>query len=169
MKIRYAAIVFFVAFILQGTLLHLISVSGITPNLVLCLTAAFTLVYGEYKIATIGMICGILLDINTDIYVGVSGFSFFAVALMIIFLRESINKENPLSAVIIGIGSTLASGGIEYFINRCFGLNQSFLYWLQLQPFYALYNCIIIFILYLILIKKVTKHRNDRYLVWKNF
>lgn len=169
MKIRYAAIVFFVAFIFQGTFLNLISIWGISPNLILCLIAALSFIYGEYKVAILGIIFGLLLDINTGIYVGVSAFAFLTVALMIIFLRESINKDNPVSAIIIGIGASLVSNGIHYSVNRCFGVNQSFFYWLQLQPFYIIYNCVIIFILYLILIKKVTKHRSDRYLAWKDF
>lgn len=169
MKIRYAAIMFFLALILQGTFLNLISIFGITPNLILCLIAAFSFIYGEYKIAIIGIAFGLLLDVNTGIYLGVSSFSFFTVSFMIILLRESINRDNPASAIIIGIVATTVSNGIHYFVNRCFGVSQSFFYWAQLQPFYIVYNCIVIFILYLILIKKVTKHRNDRYLAWKDF
>ena len=60
MKIRIAALLFMGAFLIQGSLLNLISVMGFTPNLLLCLVITLTLLYESEHAIYLGAAFGIL-------------------------------------------------------------------------------------------------------------
>ena len=165
MKIRYAAIMFLVAFLLQTSILNFISIFGITPNLILCLVAIITFLYVDSKAYAFGIVFGLLWDMCNGPFLGVSALAYLMVSLAVLVLRETINKENKISAIIVSIVATLVYN-LTYFV-LCAGLGSeySILYWLKLQPGYIIYNTIVIFIMYSILIKKVVRFRNDRFLV----
>lgn len=169
MKMRFAVIIFLVAFILQGTVLNLFSIYGATPNLILCLVAVFSFLYEDNNGLTLGVVFGLLIDSCMGQYVGVSALSYLIVSLIVINLRETINKENLASVIIVSVGATLIFNFIYFIIYACLGSTYTLLYWLKLQPIYIIYNSAVVFILYLIFIKKVVKYRNDRYLIWKKY
>ncbi|QHI73323.1 rod shape-determining protein MreD [Aminipila terrae] len=169
MKMRFAVIIFFVAFLLQGTVLNLFAINGATPNLILCLVVVFSFLYEDFNGLILGVVFGLLTDSCMAQYVGVAAFSYLIVCLIVINMRETINKENIASIIIVSVGSTLIYNFIYYLINAGFGSIYSLTYWLKLQPIYILYNSAIVFLLYLIFIKKVIKYRNDRYLIWKKY
>lgn len=167
MKIRYAAILFLVAFILQTSILNIFTIWGITPNLILCLVAILSFLYVDSWAFAFGIVFGLMWDMCNSQFIGVSAFAYLMVSLVVAALRESINKEHRVSALIVSVVATLIYNGVYYIISTGFGSNYSFLYWLKLQPGYILYNSVIIFILYMIFIKKVVRFRNDRYLISK--
>ncbi|QAT43059.1 rod shape-determining protein MreD [Aminipila luticellarii] len=167
MKMRFAAIIFFIAFLLQGTVLNLFSIHGATPNLILCLVVIFSFLYEDFNGLILGVVFGLLMDLCMAQYVGVAAFSYLIVSLIAINMRENINKENIASIIIVSVGSTLIYNFLYFIISAGFGSIYSLTYWLKLQPIYILYNSAIVFILYLIFIKRVVKYRNDRYLIWK--
>ncbi len=170
MKLRIMLIAYFIAFLSQSALINLVRLWGFTPNLILCLTLAFTLLYDEeYRAIGCGVVFGVLQDVVTMQFAGPGGMAVLAAGLTAVFLRESLNKENILSAIILSAAGTFACNLTLFLLHICFGSEYKFLYWLGLQPFYMLYNCLVILIIYHVLIKKVVKHRNDRGLVWKNF
>ena len=53
----------FVAFILQSTLLQVISIASIAPNLLIVLTVSFALMRGKREGMFVGFLCGLLTDI----------------------------------------------------------------------------------------------------------
>lgn len=169
MKVRYAIIIFLVAFFMQGTILNLFSVYGTTPNLILCLVVIFSFLYEDNNGLILGVVFGLLTDLCMTHYMGATAFCLLVVSLLVSLLRENINKENIISIIIVSIGSTVIFNLIYFVINMCFGSIYSITYWLKLQPLYIIYNSAIVLILYLIFIKRVVKYRNDRYLVWKKF
>jgi rod shape-determining protein MreD len=149
--------------------LNLFSIYGATPNLILCLVVIYSFLYEDFNGLILGVVFGLLSDSCMAQYVGVAAFSYLIVSLLVINLRETINKENIASIIIVSVGSTLVFNFIYFIINACFGSVYSLTYWLKLQPIYIIYNTAIVFILYLIFIKKVVKYRNDRYLIWKKY
>ncbi len=169
MKMRFAIIIFLVALFIQGTLLNLFSLYGATPNLLLCLVIIFSFLYEDYNGLILGVVFGLLADLCMAQYMGVSAFAYLVVGLIIMILRETINKENIISIIIVSIGSTFLFNLIYFIINACFGSVYSIVYWIKVQPMYIIYNSAVILILYLIFIKKVVKYRNDRYLIWKKY
>lgn len=167
MKLRFAIIIFAVAFFIQGTILNLFSIYGTTPNLLLCLVVISSFLYEDNKGLIMGVVFGLLSDLCMGQYIGIAAFSYLIVGLIVSALREIINKENIASILIVSVGATLIFNFIYFGIRSCFGSAYSFMYWLKLQPLYIVYNLIVVFILYLIFIKRVVKYRNDRYLIWK--
>lgn len=169
MKMRFAVIIFLVTFFIQGTILNLFSINGATPNLILCLVTIFTFLYEDYNGLILGVVFGLLADLCMAQHLGVAAFSYLMVGLMIMIFRETINKENIISIIIVSISATLLFNLIYFIINACFGSVYSLIYWLKMQPLYIVYNTVVLYILYLIFIKKVVKYRNDRYLIWKKY
>lgn len=167
MKIRYIAIIFLAAFLIQGSFLNLFSVFGVTPNLLLCLVAVLSFLYEDKNVIFVGVVFGLLSDLCSGEYLGIAALGYLVVSLAVSTLSESINKENAVSVIIVSIGATLLCNSVYFLISAGFGSCYSFMYWLKLQPAYILYNGIVIFILYMIFIKKVVRFRNDRYLTWR--
>ncbi|QIB69871.1 rod shape-determining protein MreD [Aminipila butyrica] len=167
MKKRWAALIFFVAFLLQGTVLHLFSIYGATPNLILCLVVIFSFLYEDFNGPVLGVVFGLLADVCMAQYVGVAALTYLLVSLLVIHMRETINKEHLASIILVSVGSTVLYNFIYFLIRSGLGSSYSLLYWLKLQPLYILYNSLIVFVLYLVFIKRVVKYRNDRYLIWK--
>ncbi|MFV0516469.1 MAG: rod shape-determining protein MreD [Aminipila sp.] len=169
MKMRFAVIIFLIAFLLQGTLLNLFSIFGATPNLVLCLVIIFSFLYEDNNGLVLGVVFGLLMDLCFTPYMGMNAFAMLIVSLFVSFLRENINKENLVPVLTVSVVATFIFNLIYFFLSRCFGSTYSIIYWLKLQPLFVIYNLVVVFILYLILIKRVVKYRNDRYLIWKKY
>ncbi len=65
-KLRTVLIVFAVivaCFVLQTAVLPAVTVQGITPNLMIALTASYGFMFGDRKGMCIGLFCGLLCDI----------------------------------------------------------------------------------------------------------
>lgn len=167
MKMRFAVIIFLSAFLVQGTILNLFSINGATPNLVLCLVTIFSFLYEDNNGLILGVVFGLIIDLCMAPYMGVAAFSYLIVSLIVSTMRETVNKENIASIIIASVVSTLSYNLIYFIISMFFGSVYSLNYWIKLQPIYIIYNSVVVFILYLIFIKKVVKYRNDRYLIWK--
>jgi len=163
MKIRIAAVVFAVAFILQGTLLNGFAFFGITPNLVLCLLIAFTFFYEDESAIYLALIFGIVSDICFSNIIGVSSLGYLLVGFLTVKLRPILNKENILASIIFGTLGTLVFN-LFYWAGTNVNSNQfDFMYILKLQPLYVIYNLIVMVLIYFTLVNRVVRHRSDRY------
>lgn len=163
MKIRIAAVIFAVAFIIQGTLLNGIAVLGITPNLVLCLLIAFTFFYENESAIYLALIFGVFSDICFSDIIGVTSLGYLLVGFLTVKLRPILNKENILASIIFGSLGTLVFN-LFYWVGTNVNTNQfDFTYILRLQPLYVIYNLIIMVLIYFTLINRVVRHRSDRY------
>lgn len=61
----------FVCFLLQSSVFTRLDLGGITPNLLIVLTASFGFMRGEKEGLLIGFICGLLMDIFFAEYMGI--------------------------------------------------------------------------------------------------
>jgi len=164
MKYTYAVILFLTALLLQTTLLNLIGLFGVTPNLILCLVIIFSFLFDEgYYGVALGVPFGLLYDICFSEYVGLAAIGFFVIAFSIMIVNFVMNKETVLSVILITIGATFLYQSIYWVIMAMLGSHYSYGYMLQYMPLNILYNTVITSILYYALINKVTKHHKDRY------
>lgn len=163
MKIRITAILFMIAFLIQGSLLNLLSVSGVTPNLLLCLVITLTLLYDNEHAVYLGGAFGILSDMFYSDVLGVASIGLLLTGLLTVKARQLLNRENILSILILSaLGTVLYNflyWGIVSFFRDQFGL-LDFLY---IQPLYMVSNMVTMILLYLFLINKAIRHRRDRY------
>ena len=164
MKYKYAFLLFLVAFLLQTTLLNIIGVFGVTPNLLLCLVIIFSFLYDEeYHGLVFGVLFGLLYDICGAQYIGISAIGFMVIALAIMLINIVLNKELVVSIILITIAGTWLYQSLYWVIMAMLGSQYSYLYMLRRLPLHILYNTVITTILYYALIKKVIKHHKDRY------
>jgi len=164
MNYRYATCLFLIAFIIQTTLMNMISIAGVTPNLLLCLVVIFTFLYDDKNYGIIfGVIFGLLYDIAFTGHVGIAAFLFLIISLSIMFASVVINKEVILSVIIVIVLSTVAYVFMYWGIMALLGSNASFMLMLRFLPIHILYNTIVVLIIYFLMIKRVIRHYQDRY------
>jgi len=164
MSFRATAILYVLATLLQMSIVNLISIHGVGPNLILCLTIALTFMFnGGYKAAPFAVICTLFLDIGTAQYIGTGAFTIFVIMGIILLIRRELNVENIFPLLTVGVIITVAYGIIYWIIMRILGSPMSFIYMLWHQPFYVAYNLAILAILYFSMagkLKVVKNHRN---------
>jgi len=164
MKYRYAICLFLVAYIIQTTLMNIVSIAGVTPNLLLCLVVIFSFLYDDrYYGLVLGVIFGLLYDIAFTQYVGIAALAFLIISLGIMFASVIMNREVVLSIIIVGASATVVYTLIYWAIMAMLGSNYSFVFMLRFLMISVGYNTVVVLILYLLMIRKVIRHYQDRY------
>ena len=164
MKYWQGFILYFAAFLLQPFLYNLIPGFGGNVNLVLCLTVLMTFLYDETVIGIFyGLVFGLANDLFYGIYAGPGAFSLVIVGLVVLLLKRFANKENFFNALITMLLSTWMYASVYWLVYHFIGSPYSYLYAMKSLPWQLLFNTAVGAILYFILIKRVIKHRRDRY------
>ena len=165
MKYWQVGLLYLAAFLIQPSLLNVINIGGYTPNLILCLTILSTFLYEEEIYGVIfGAVFGILYDIMYSNVVGPMPISLILVALGIIIVREYTNIENIINMWAVSIVSILAFYFLIWGLHHIAGNPVGFRFVFNSVPWIALYSLAVITILYWILIRKLARHRRDRYI-----
>ena len=164
MKYRYGFIAFLIAFLLQSSVLHNISLFGVAPNLVLVLVIVSSFLFDELHGAVFGILFGLLQDMFFSDFVGISAIAYFLVALAVMEAKRYLYRDNYLSVIFISVGGTLGYNIIYWLISGIFGGIHQFIFMLAMQPVAIIYNTILVFILYWIIIRKVIKYRGFKYM-----
>ena len=165
MKYWQVGLLYLAAFLIQPSLLNVINIGGYTPNLILCLTILSTFLYEEEIYGVIfGAVFGILNDIMYSNVVGPMPISLILVALGIIIVREYTNIENIINMWAVSIVSILAFYFLNWGLHHIAGNPVGFRFVFNSVPWIALYSLAVITILYWILIRKLARHRRDRYI-----
>lgn len=166
MSYKKAVLLFAFAFILQLSMINLINIKGVVPDLTLCIVIMITFLFEDgFRYAAIGIISALLLDLCTGQYVGISSIGMIIIMAGTVLLCRSMNRENKLSFVIVTAAGTFIYNLFYWIFMAMLNDPTSILYVLMYQPFYMAYNIAFSFILYLFMIKKAVRHRNDRYFV----
>lgn len=166
MKSWKGLVLYIGAFFLQPFLFNLLPVAGVTPNLILILTVMITFLYddeSELLGIVLGVIFALLNDVAFGLYIGPGAIAILVSGLMVFFLKGFTNKENIINAILTIVISTWVYASVYWLVYIPLGSTYSYIYAMKSIPWQLLYNVIVAIILYLILIKKVIKHRRDRY------
>ena len=159
MKSWKAGIFFLIAFFIQCSFLNVISIAGYTPNLLLCLVIVFSFLYEEQ---IYGLLYGVLFGVFYDIcFADVVGPT--PIALVIFVLREYANIENIVNMWVTSLLSILFYYALNWGLQHLAGNPIGLLYVLKTLPWITLYALSLMTVLYLILLRKMTRHRKDRY------
>ena len=154
MKSWKAGIFFLIAFFIKCSFLNVISIAGYTPNLLLCLVIVFSFLYEEQ---IYGLLYGAMFGVFYDICFAV------LVALVIFVLREYANIENIVNMWVTSLLSILLYYALNWGLQHLAGNPIGLLYVLKTLPWITLYALSLMTVLYLILLRKMTRHRKDRY------
>ena len=164
MKSWKAGIFFLIAFFIQCSFLNVISIAGYTPNLLLCLVIVFSFLYEEQIYGLLyGVLFGVFYDICFADVVGPTPIALVLVALLIFVLREYANIENIVNMWVTSLLSILFYYALNWGLQHLAGNPIGLLYVLKTLPWITLYSLSLMTVLYLILLRKMTRHRKDRY------
>ena len=164
MKSWKAGIFFLIAFFIQCSFLNVISIAGYTPNLLLCLVIVFSFLYEEQIYGLLyGVLFGVFYDICFADVVGPTPIALVLVALVIFVLREYANIENIVNMWVTSLLSILFYYALNWALQHLAGNPIGLLYVLKTLPWLTLYALSLMTVLYLILLRKMTRHRKDRY------
>ncbi|MFR5857815.1 MAG: rod shape-determining protein MreD [Clostridia bacterium] len=164
MKSWKAGIFFLIAFFIQCSFLNVISIAGYTPNLLLCLVIVFSFLYEEQIYGLLyGVLFGVFYDICFADVVGPTPIALVLVALVIFVLREYANIENIVNMWVTSLLSILFYYALNWGLQHLAGNPIGLLYVLKTLPWITLYALSLMTVLYLILLRKMTRHRKDRY------
>lgn len=148
----------FFSLILQTTVLPLLKIAGVMPDLLLVLVIFAALHYGLPAGWVVGLSVGLIQDFLNARYLGLGALSFFATSYIIGFLEDKVFKENPfVFLILVFLGSFISN--IVFFVGQSLVGSFSFsfsLFWRVLIPS-ALYNVFVATVL-LPLFTKLTGH-----------
>ena len=162
MKYYKAAIIFFIAFILQTTVLSRIFVLGATPNLLLCLTVVFVYLYDENYGLVYGLVFGALLDITTQLYFGVETLAIVLACIPALFLRRIFNPEKiPPSVLSILLATVINLFGV-WTIYAISGVETNIAVVISTIPGLFFSHIILAIVLHLCFVRTIIRHRGDR-------
>ena len=159
-------VLYLLAFIFQLTVVNVIGIKNVGPNLILCLTVVITFVFNDgWKCVFFAMGAALLTDICCGSIVGVGPLAMLAAVIFSELARERVNTEllTPLAAT--GALATLVYNIIYWLILKITGDPMSMLYMLKFQIFYIIYNIAIMFAIYYFMnkIRKKQIRKEDGY------
>lgn len=164
MKYRTGFLIFLAAFFLQPFLQNLIPVLGGNINLLLCVTVVFTFLYDDNLCGIFfGFIFGLFYDLVYGMYAGPGVLALMVTGIAVLILREFANIENFFNALAAMLLSTWLYASVYWGIYTVLGSPYSYVYAMKSLPLPLLFNSLTAMALYFVLIKKVIKHRRDRY------
>ena len=109
------------------------------------------------------MLFGVFYDICFADVVGPTPIALVLVALVIFVLREYANIENIVNMWVTSLLSILFYYALNWALQHLAGNPIGLLYVLKTLPWITLYSLSLMTVLYLILLRKMTRHRKDRY------
>ena len=156
-------VIFLIAFLLQGNLMHYFAIYGGAPNLLIALTLYYTLI-DDYRF---GFGCtavfGFLQDICYGQLVGSSALMYLAVGAIMLFLRKKVYADNKLVLLLLTAAAVFMFTAGSYLIYILFmQSNLSFVYVIRHVPGTLLWDYIILFIAELIYARR---HRKQGFLM----
>lgn len=110
-----------------------------------------------------GFIFGLLRDLVFGIYIGPGALALMVCGITVLIIREFINVENIFNQLFMMLLSTWLYASVYWGIYYVLESPYSYLYAMKTLPWQLLFNCVFAAVLYLVLIKRVIKHRRDRY------
>jgi rod shape-determining protein MreD len=161
-KYYKAGIVFFVAFLVQTTLLGDLFGSGVAPNLLLCLTVVFTFLYDESYGLVFGIVFGMLLDLSTQTIFGTQTLTFVLAAIPPLLLRQVFNPEKILPDVFVAVLATPINAFPVWWIYHLAGSLGKLRYVIDNLATLMVLHAVIALVLHLLLVRTIIRNRRDR-------
>jgi rod shape-determining protein MreD len=147
-RVSILFLVFFVALILQTTILPILQVDGMIPDLLLVLIIFFALFTGSFWGVVIALTVGLVEDLVGARYLGLSALAGFLIAYLVGYLEGMVYKDNFLLPLLLVFAGT-------YLFNSIFLLGQGVggtfpdivLAWRSMLP-EAIYNTVLAALIY---------------------
>jgi len=162
MRWYIAVPVFFVAFIIQTTLLWRVELWGHSPNLLLCMVCVFSFLYREPYGLIMGVIFGALLDVATSWYFGGESISFVLAFLIARPFGRVFNHEWFLPQIFIAVLATPVNVFLIWGLYRIAGSPVHVHFAVESLPALLIMHCALAVIVHFIFVRTVIRHGIDR-------
>lgn len=94
MSYKKAGLMYAIALVLQFSLLNIIAINGVTPNLILCLMIFITYKYNDgFQPALLAIPFALLSDLMGGQYIGVGALSLFILGITVNYVGRGLNRE----------------------------------------------------------------------------
>ncbi|MCI2196742.1 MAG: hypothetical protein LKK51_01550 [Eubacterium sp.] len=161
LKDSWKGIIAFTAALVLQPFLHSLFPGIQTPNIILMLTAALTMVYADNLLwMVMGMIYALLEDAVFGLFLGIGMVSTFGVILLILFTRHLFNSRSALVALIVSILVTLVYSLLYWGLAHAASSPYSFMTALKTMPEQIAENTIVFMLIYWRL--SVDEHKRNK-------
>lgn len=162
MKKTLVITVFFIVFLfiyfLQSHFFNWYNIAGIKPNLFIVFTLFIGLYLGKIYGLSLGIIFGILLDLFIGKRLGLNAIMLGISGFIGGILDKSFSKENRLTFIMMTVAVTILCEIINYTLQIILlGADASFIKFMQIVIIEAIYNAILVIILYPLIQKTGSK------------
>lgn len=166
MRYLKAGAAFLVAFLMQGSLLNMISIAGHTPNLILGLVVILSFLYEKELYGMFyGALAGVIYDMCYSDVIGPTPIALVITALCVMGMRYYANVENSVSMSVVSIIAFLIYYIINWGLCSFAGSPLGLGYALSNSIVTMIYTLVFVFVVYKVLIRNVVKHHKDRYFI----
>ena len=163
MKIYKVIIVFLLALILQVSLLNLIAILDITPNLILCSVLIFTALYDEeIRVIAIGGFFGMILDLFAGQTLGLAGIIMVTTGIMTLVYKSRFNMETKISVLPLTVAASILYYVMAFILHRLVGNPGGLFVILPGMIIGTLYNLVIVYMFYLVLIRHSVRYMREK-------
>ena len=161
LKDSWKGILAFTAALVLQPFLHSLFPGLQTPNILLMLTAALTMVYADNLIwMVMGIIYALLEDAVFGYFLGIGMVTTFAVILLILVTRHLFNCKSALVAFVISILFTIIYSVVYWILAHLASSPYSFMSVLKTMPEQIAENTIVFMLIYWRL--SVDEHRRNK-------
>lgn len=139
----------FVIYFLQSNFFNWFTIAGIKPNLFV-IYILFIGLFGNRSMRIIyGALSGTLLDLLIEERVGVNLVGLMLIGLIATIFSKNFSKDSRITIMLMTFGSTIIFEVITYFLNYVlFSINVEVFRFISILLVEAIYNVILIIILY---------------------
>lgn len=162
MNYAVAGAVFFVCWLVQTTLLWRIWPLGAAPSLLLCAAVCFAWLYSANYSLVYAFVFGLLIDIQTQTLLGPTALSLVLCCIPAYILRRQFNLERALPAVFAALAATLIYVFALWAICHASGAAAGILLTIRTLPGLLLSHAVICFLLHILFVRTIIRHRRDR-------
>ena len=158
-------ILIFACFLLQSSIFTTLDLGGITPNLLIILTASFGFMRGEKEGMFIGFVCGLLMDIFFAEYMGLYSLVYLYIGFFNGKFKKIFYPDDIKLPITLIIFSDLLYGlmcYVSFLLRGKFHFGYYFLHIVLPEIVYTIIITIALYPLILIINKKLDNYEKGR-------
>ena len=164
MSFKRVLLYFIIAFLMQLSLVNLISFRNMGPDLVMCLMIAITFLYDDgYRSIPVALFFGLLLDICAHQFVGVTPLIYLVVGIFAAAARIWLNAEKFVTMAVTGAIATVIYETLYFAAMKMLADPIGGGYVLIREPVFIVYNVVILAAMFGAMHTKAEAYHNDRY------
>ncbi len=163
MKTRTIVLIAFLNFILSSTLLQVVRINGAMPNLCIIFSILLLVHYDEKSAYVFAVLSGVLQDVFLGRLLAVNVIAYIAVVYYASWIIKTLFKGNYLTPIFIVTTGTLVYHFVLSVLYFFFQISLPFAIIAPRIVTEVVYNCIIGFVFYAFLFKKVNGYKLGDY------